>query len=164
MVARGTGESAEQPGHVAERLASHDPIPPPAPLAMLLERSSISTRIARRTVGQWLLASSCPADFVEDAVLIVDELVSNVIVHAASPARVVTSVDDGRLRLEVHDHSSSPPVVPDEATRTSGLQLVAMLADDWGWSGSPDGKYVWIELRFADPADQIILGEPPTAL
>ena len=119
----------------------------------VLEPSYLAPRIARRTLGRWLLESSCPAEFVEDAKLIVDELVTNVVLHAATPAHLLASVDDGRLRQEVHDRSAAPLVIePTPATGGFGLRLVAMLADDWGWSSVPGGKYVWTELRFADPA------------
>ena len=140
----------EQPGWLAAR---HRPMPSPAPFALVLEPSYLAPRIARRTLGRWLLESSCPAEFVEDAALIADELVSNVVVHAATPAHLMASVEDGRLRQEVHDRSSGTDRVRTAATSGGfGLRVVAMLADDWGWSSVPGGKYVWTELRFADPA------------
>ena len=123
------------------------------PFALLLEPSYLAPRIARRTLGHWLLELSCPAEFVEDAKLIVDELVANVVTHAGTPAHLLASVDDGRFRQEVHDRSTAPLVV--EGHRRSGgfgLRLVGRLADDWGWSNVPSGKYVWTEMRFADPA------------
>ena len=140
----------EQLGWVAAR---HRPLPSPAPFALVLEPSCLAPRIARRTLGRWLLESSCPAEFVEDAALIADELVSNVVRHAATPAHLVASVNDGRLRQEVHDRSMDPIVFePQRESGGFGLRVVAMLADDWGWSSVPGGKYVWTELRFADPA------------
>jgi anti-sigma regulatory factor (Ser/Thr protein kinase) len=114
----------------------------------------VAPRIARRTLGRWLLESSCPADFVEEAKLVVDELVTNVVTHAGTPARLLASLDDGRLRQEVHDRSSAPLVL--ERRRRGdgfGLQLVGILADDWGWARVPDGKYVWTEMRYADPTE-----------
>ena len=133
--------------------ARHRPMPSPAPFALVLEPSYLAPRIARRTLGRWLLESSCPAAFVEDAALITDELVSNVVRHAATPAHLVASVGDGRFRQEVHDRSTAPIVVePWRQSGGFGLRVVAMLADDWGWSSVPGGKYVWTELRFADPA------------
>ena len=96
---------------------------------------------------------SCPPEFVGDATLVVNELMTNVVQHAATAARVVASVDDGRLRQEVHDHSHSP-LHFDLSRRSNcmGLQLIAMLVDDWGWAPVGCGKYVWTEIRFADPS------------
>ena len=53
---------------------------------------------------------------------------------------------DGRLRLEVHDGSSLLPASRDAARSAGGygLQFVAALTDDWGWSTTPTGKCVWI--------------------
>jgi anti-sigma regulatory factor (Ser/Thr protein kinase) len=125
----------------------------PAPFALLLDPTCLAPRIARRTLGRWLLESSCPPEFVEEAQLVVDELVTNVVEHAGSPAHVVASVDDGRFRQEVHDRSTAPLVVePHRRTGGFGLHLVGVLTDDWGWSSVPGGKYVWTEMRFADPS------------
>ena len=62
-------------------------------------------------------------------------------------------VADGRLRLEVHDEWSVLPASRDAARSAGGygLQFVAALTDDWGWSTTRTGKCVWIERRFADP-------------
>ena len=140
----------EQPAWLAAR---HLPMPSPASFALVLEPSYLAPRIARRTLSRWLLESSCPAGFVEDAALIADELMSNVVRHAATPAHLLSSVDDGRFLLEVHDRSTGPIVFdPWRQSGGFGLRVVAMLADDWGWSRVQGGKYVWTEVRFADPA------------
>jgi len=149
--ARGPGGRAEQ--RLERIVPRHCPLPTPAPFALVLDPSYLAPRIARRTLGRWLLELSCPTQFVEDVKLIVDELVTNVVVHARTPVRVLASVDDGRLRHEVHDGSPAPPVVdPHPGHSGFGLRLVGVLADDWGWEPVPGGKYVWTELRFADPA------------
>ena len=146
---QGFARDGRSRGGVAPR---HRPMPSPAPFALVLEPSYLAPRIARRTLGRWLLESSCPADFVEQAKLIADELVTNVVTHAGTPAHLRASLDDGRFKQEVHDRSTAPLIV-ERRRRIDGfgLQLVAMLADDWGWSRVPDGKYVWTEMRFADP-------------
>jgi hypothetical protein len=72
-----------------------------------------------------------------------DELLSDVIRHAATAARVVANVDNGRLRQEVHD-GSSPPLCIELGRRfhRSRLHLVAMVVDDWGWARVGLGKCV----------------------
>jgi anti-sigma regulatory factor (Ser/Thr protein kinase) len=151
MDARRSRDRGEQ--RLERTAPRHCPLPAPAPFALVVEPSHLAPRIARRTLGRWLLELSCPTEFVEDVKLIVDELVTNVVVHARTPARVLASVDDGRLRHEVHDGSSAPLVVdPHRPTGGFGLRLVGVLTDDWGWEPVPGGKYVWTEIRFADPA------------
>ena len=140
--------------HPPPRLATsaHQRMPAQAPFSLTLAASYLAPRIARRTLGCWLGEMSCPPEFVEDATLVVDELVTNVVRHAATAARVVASVDDGLLRQEVHDRSSAP--LRFERGRRSGclgLQLVTTLVDDWRWGRVGAGKYVWAEMRFANP-------------
>jgi hypothetical protein len=87
------------------------------------------------------------------AVLLTSELVTNAVGHAAG--RTVTlgiRCARDRLRVDVHDGSSSPPVLAtasagDEAGR--GLMLVAGLAADWGFYHTPTGgKVVYFALAF----------------
>ena len=93
-----------------------------------------------------------------DAVeLLVSEMVTNAITHAVGPVRVVADFDGDRVRVEVHDNSPdgprarvTPPSDLDEHGR--GLQLIAMLADRWGSTGTSTGKAVWIELAVAGPS------------
>ena len=145
----GTARVERQAGWAA---AEHRSMSSPSPFALVLEPSHLAPRIARRTLGRWLLEWSCPAEFVEDVKLVVDELVTNVVQHAWTPARVLASVEDGRYRQEVHDGSTAPLIYePRRRMGGFGLHVVAMLTDDWGWSRVPGGKYVWAEMRFADP-------------
>jgi sigma-B regulation protein RsbU (phosphoserine phosphatase) len=137
----------------------HRPLPTLAPFSLVLPPSNLAPRIARRTLGRWLGEMSCPPELIDDATLVIDELMNNVVQHAATTARVVASVDDGRLRHEVHDRSGVPLRFElAEGSGCSGLRLVAMLVDDWGWAPlGGGGKYVWAEMRFANPS---IVTEP----
>ncbi|WP_116210221.1 SpoIIE family protein phosphatase [Streptomyces olivoreticuli] len=83
--------------------------------------------------------------------LILSELITNAIRHAAGPIRV-RLLRDRSLICEVSDTSSTSPhlryaAAEDEGGR--GLFLVAQLADRWGTRYTPDGKVIWAEQPLA---------------
>jgi hypothetical protein len=106
-------------------------------------------RAARRFVEDALRAWGYADRQVDDARLLLSELVTNAVIHARSPFSVSVHSDDRRLRLAVHDHSSAEPrpcfPAPD-AGSGRGLQIVAALSKDWGVAATPIGKTVWAEL------------------
>jgi anti-sigma regulatory factor (Ser/Thr protein kinase) len=87
------------------------------------------------------------ADSRADAVLVLDELVSNALRHGVAPGRVRLTRDDGHLRVEVTDASDVParPRAPDR-TGGRGLVLVAACSRRWGQWWHEDGKTVWAEV------------------
>lgn len=91
---------------------------------------------------------------VDDARLIVSELVTNAIRHTHT-GRVVVSVTrhPDRVRIVVTDTSRIPPApaVPDSDAETGrGLWLVGQLATGWGSERLRTGKRVWVELDARD--------------
>ena len=118
--------------------------------------------MARDALRCWLEGWGCPSAVADDAVLVTSELVTNAVVHAASSARLSATLHAGRLRLEVYDDSVELPR-PRDSSETAGgygLQFVASLADDWGWSPTPTGKLVWAEHH---DASQTTTDTPPLA-
>jgi anti-sigma regulatory factor (Ser/Thr protein kinase) len=104
---------------------------------------------AVRALVRRALAPQCPADVVDVAALLASELVTNAILHARSPARVTVTPGPHAVRVEVGDHSSTPPRVRDfapEASTGRGLQMIDALADAWGVEPDGAGKIVWFEL------------------
>jgi anti-sigma regulatory factor (Ser/Thr protein kinase) len=112
-------------------------------------------RTARRwteaTLGRWGLP-----EVAEDAVLLVSELVTNAVRAAERWTAPLPSIglelewDGSRLRIEVTDRFTDSRPSRDDATPTGaesgrGLQVVAGLADRWGWYGRDGGKTVWCE-------------------
>ncbi|MEU6290948.1 ATP-binding SpoIIE family protein phosphatase [Streptomyces sp. NPDC046988] len=90
-----------------------------------------------------------------DAVLITSELVTNALVHAGSDVDLRLRILGDRLRMEVRDSESDPPVpaaysLTDEgrarAEHGRGLFLVDALADTWHTSPNGRGKTVWLEM------------------
>jgi anti-sigma regulatory factor (Ser/Thr protein kinase) len=103
-------------------------------------------QFTREVLDQW----SVP-DLIDDAVLVVSELVANAVVHARSACELRISVDPLALRVEVVDESGGmPDPLPPSSTRNSGrgLHLIDALAAAWGVQPEADGgKIVWAELR-----------------
>jgi anti-sigma regulatory factor (Ser/Thr protein kinase) len=115
---------------------------------LAVDRSSDAPSFARHALQTWLAALNTPGQLLDDASLVIGELVTNAVRHAASASLVVAEVHGNRLRLEVHDESPRLPAphAPDPELGGFGLQLVARIADSWGWAPTPTGKFVWTEL------------------
>jgi two-component sensor histidine kinase len=107
-----------------------------------------SLRQARdRTRSQ--LAAWGIVEQADTAVLLVNELVTNVLCHAPGPVRLNLFLENGILHCEVLDgHRTRPRPgradVQDESGR--GLRLVEALAGRWGSHPVDEGKAVWFEL------------------
>ena len=111
---------------------------------------------ARRQVHTTIRAWDVPVD-AADAALLASELVTNAIRHQrAGPITVAVSCAHGALRVDVHDRSSSEPVLVEatpDAETGRGLMLVASLSTDWGCYRTPSGKAVYFTLAFSPRAD-----------
>lgn len=123
-----------------ERVLSHRVLGLPAHPA--------SAGLARRLVAE--VVGDDGSGLVEDAQLLVSEVVTNAVVHARSEVGVTVSLVPGGVRVEVADHSPhlpSPRSYDSASTTTGrGLELVAMLATDFGVIAHEDGKVVWFTL------------------
>ncbi|MFC4586656.1 ATP-binding protein [Sphaerisporangium corydalis] len=123
-----------------------------------LPGKATSASVARAFVRETLLVAGCSE--LDEAVLMVSELVANAVRHSDSGRRAdglltVAVVDRGKtIQVGVTDAGSadSPRIQPepgqgDESGR--GLWLVSELAASWGWRKDVDGHVVWFEI----PAD-----------
>jgi anti-sigma regulatory factor (Ser/Thr protein kinase) len=89
----------------------------------------------------------------QDAVQVVSELVSNVLLHAHGSPVVRLSYASAGVRVEVVDDSPLPPSILRSGPGGFGLRLVERLATTWGVSRQGRGKVVWCELpAVPDPA------------
>lgn len=122
-------------------------------LILSLPGEPASVPIARRAVAAQLRAWGLEP-LVDTVSLAVSELVTNAVLHATGGLRVALSRAPGGARLEVGDGSARTPLQrrPTELSGTGrGLQLVDMLAADWGVeSASGTGKVVWAVFAAAD--------------
>jgi anti-sigma regulatory factor (Ser/Thr protein kinase) len=87
---------------------------------------------------------------VEDAVLLVSELVTNSVRYGGPPVVVAVDCTETALEVRVRDGSSLLPQPRDaerSAERGRGLTLVEMLSADWGVEPADEGKQVWFLLH-----------------
>jgi anti-sigma regulatory factor (Ser/Thr protein kinase) len=107
---------------------------------------------ARSAVAAWL-GGRVADEVLEDAVLLVSELVTNSTRHASTPRgagiRVRGVLDREMVRLHVRDRGQAGTVAirgpGQDGLGGYGLQLVDSLAEDWGVRRGL-GTEVWFEL------------------
>jgi len=105
----------------------------------------------RRTLVEDLETRDVPAEVVDEAEIVVSELVSNAIRHARPLAdgnlRVHWKVKAGVVEVEVSDGGgdSTPRPAPRTVWAASGrgLRIVRSLAHEWGVSEDRNGTTVW---------------------
>jgi anti-sigma regulatory factor (Ser/Thr protein kinase) len=83
------------------------------------------------------------------AQLLISELVANGVMHAGTQLKVTVRKTGDDLELSVRDHGAArmPTDREMEDPHGFGLQLLAALSDDWGWSAAGRGTVVWTRLR-----------------
>ncbi|HVE62865.1 MAG TPA: SpoIIE family protein phosphatase [Mycobacteriales bacterium] len=103
-------------------------------------------------------------DFLEGALLLATELVTNAVVHAGTAIAVSVAGDDHELSIRVQDRMpgrmSGSDRLPDDLHEGGrGLFLVDALATSWGTEHTPTGKAVWFRFARAGapaaPADPV---------
>ncbi|WP_143254726.1 ATP-binding protein [Amycolatopsis azurea] len=91
-------------------------------------------------------------DLTDDAVMVLDELVTNAVVHGHVCRAVTVDLAAGRVRMEIDD--ANPRLAHAGEGAGLGLRLVARGASRWGQRCGPEGKTVWAELPLSrSPAD-----------
>jgi anti-sigma regulatory factor (Ser/Thr protein kinase) len=104
----------------------------------------------------FLRSVSCPdhqSAVLEDAVLLVSELVTNSVLHGGPSLVVAVDCDGAQLSVRVRDGSPELPELRQTTAadeRGRGLALVASMSDAWGVEPIPDGKHVWFTIRESD--------------
>ena len=101
------------------------------------------------TYAHWL-----PADVLEDARLLVSELVGNAVRYGRDEIILRLRAHPPGIGVAVTDHGEDMPTLPDgrpdpTAPSGRGLLIVAALASRWGVERIEDGrgKTVWFDLR-----------------
>ena len=141
-----TGDSRVSPGRA----------PGSVPLGSTsLPSSADAPRAARAALKRWM-AASFPLAVLQDAQLLISELVSNSFQHAgpAHGARIRVSAGtfDGVVWFDVADVGGRGSVArrPPQGSGGMGLNIVDAVAARWGTSDG-DGTHVWFELPVRPP-------------
>ena len=118
-------------------------------VSIRVDRDLSEIRHVRAWAAQILEAAEVAPERVDDVLLMVSELVTNVLRHTESAPEVAVQIASDHLRVEVADDDPAPPV-PRSADAEPGepggwgLPVVDLLADEWGVGPSPSGgKTVW---------------------
>lgn len=137
--------------HLHSGVVAGAPTPEGADVTRRFAGTCQAPRLARQFVSE-TLRDWDQAVVVDDAVLVVGELATNAVIHAASDFTVALSRRDGGVRLEVGDASAAAPAPTDaglEALGGRGLRLVGAIGHEWGHRVVDGGKLVSVELRAA---------------
>ena len=141
---------------------------------MLVPHSPPSASVVRHRLVDELRGRGLPGRVVDDAALILSELVGNAIKHgAALPSgglRVSWTVGPDIIRIEVADggrgplqHEASVPLPAGgsaDAEGGRGLAIVSMLTESWGSAFDSTSAVVWADvgarvvLDVTDEADE----------
>jgi anti-sigma regulatory factor (Ser/Thr protein kinase) len=129
----------------------HSPEPVDSTAMMIFPDNPNETR---RFTASFALAAGLTVDHVADAVLVVDELVSNTIVHGGGLGRLAAWTDDRRVVFEVSDGgvikdplAGRRPPEPDQADGR-GLMIVHRLSDLVRTYTTPDSTSIRAYFEF----------------
>lgn len=114
-------------------------------------------RWAAGVLGRWELAGE-----LDRMLLVLNELVTNALVHSPGGGHCRLTVDRGHVEVLVTDDGDGPPRravraatdVPDapswERSGGRGLQIVAAMSDAWGLTFTGGRAGVWARWQLAD--------------
>jgi DNA-binding NarL/FixJ family response regulator len=118
-----------------------------------LLRDPTSPRRSRR-LAQSALEGWCDPGVLADVELLITELVTNGVQHAASDVDVRIAVGATTVRVEIGDRSPTEPVArttkPNEPGGR-GMHIVEKVASRWGVDLRRTGKCVWFEVPRVQP-------------
>jgi anti-sigma regulatory factor (Ser/Thr protein kinase) len=108
-----------------------------------------SVKVARDEVATALRGMAWPEESIDEAKVVVSELVTNAVLHAGTAFVLTIRVAEGAL-IEVSDEA--PTRLPRRLERDDnrpggmGLHLVDAMSAEWGVERDPERKVVWARL------------------
>lgn len=122
---------------------------------------------AARRIVEAAVSESGLSDLLDEALLLVTELVTNAVVHAGTEIELRVSAVGTTLRVEVVDRSPGSLTIvkqPPSETREGGrgVFLLDAVATEWGTRHFGSGKSVWFELgaATAEPSASPVVATP----
>jgi anti-sigma regulatory factor (Ser/Thr protein kinase) len=110
---------------------------------------------SRETLERWQLG-----ELSDDVVLVVDELVTNAVLHAHGSITLQLDLRGPYVCVEVTDDSPSLPCAnaPSESgTSGRGLAIVEAIAREWGTRPlATGGKSVWAQIARVDAPQSVV--------
>jgi anti-sigma regulatory factor (Ser/Thr protein kinase) len=95
------------------------------------------------------LGPNAASMLLDDAALVISELMTNSLRAGSKSVTLTLTVDPGYLRVAVRDDVEAHPQLvnarPDDVSGR-GLHIVSALASDWGSTNLTKGKEVWADL------------------
>jgi len=138
---------------------------------LLLPFAASSVGVARRRLVSDLMTAGIYDSAVCDVALVISELLSNALRHAAplpgSQIRVAWRIDEESVQVSVSDGGGM--TVPElgeptpGATGGRGLRIVEKLSRRWGTSTGDDGTTVWAEVPVRPVAAEMTTVGVPVA-
>ncbi len=123
-----------------------------APLQFAISREQAAPGVARRALRDWCPAGIDPG-LLDDAELLVSELVTNALRHGRGAIELRAAVDDNRVFVEVVDEGSGFERTLRRGDFDQvggwGLEIVEELASRWGVHEGT--THVWFELERSGP-------------
>ena len=126
----------------------------PAPVTLRVPFAASSVSVARQKLKTWLVDSGVRREVVDDARVVISELVGNSVRHAAplpiNEIAVTWGVDGGDLVISVSDGGGGtaphPVAAPESAISGRGLSIVAALVDRWWVESNPGQTTVHVRI------------------
>ncbi len=139
---------------------------------LLLPFTASSVGVARRRLVSDLIAADIYDSAICDIALVISELFSNALRHAAplpgSTIRIAWRIDADSVQVSVSDGGG--PTAPElgeptqAATGGRGLRIVEKLSRRWGTSTGDEGSTVWAEVPVRPvKAEMTTVGVPVVA-
>jgi anti-sigma regulatory factor (Ser/Thr protein kinase) len=118
------------------------------PVSVTLHPHPRAVATARRFVTS-VFADDLDEARLHDLEVLVSEVVTNGVVHAATTMELVVELRDDVARVEIVDHGPGEPAIRDIENGEDGgfgLRIVEAMARRWGVRHDVDSKAVWFEI------------------
>lgn len=133
---------------------SSPPIAPGGAVSLAIPHGRTGVGLARHAFADQLAAAGVSGEAVDDAILVLSELVSNAVRHAQPlPSGEITvhwSVRDDAVHLEITDGGAPTRPMASLAALSSlggrGLQIVRTVSSQWGVTEDDNCVTVWADV------------------